>query len=54
VTEVEELRDKLAVLTVRLVRLEAAARQVIKWKGSPDTPWRRAIERLEGVLREGE
>jgi hypothetical protein len=47
-------QEQLLMMQDRIDALEAAAREVIKWRGSPDTPWRRAVERLEGVLREGE
>lgn len=41
-------------LAERVVELTLAARAVIKWKGSPDTPWHAAVARLEALLDEKE
>jgi hypothetical protein len=51
---IADQQEQLLMMQDRIDALEAAAREVIQWKGSPDTPWRRAIERLSDVLNEGE
>ena len=48
--QVQEAAREIVLLEEQLHELRRAAREVVKWRGSPDTPWRSAVDNLALLL----
>lgn len=48
--QVEHAAGEIVRLEGKLHELHRAAREVVKWRGSPDTPWRTAVDNLAALL----